>query len=76
MFFELGLKLLLGLIGIEEEFLFCPEGQAAYVTIRQARGFPDEPCNLKISVSHYHHDYRAFVPRQIICVGRLGPAGQ
>jgi hypothetical protein len=48
--FEIGPKLLLCLAGIEKKFLPGAEDQPADVAIGHARGFPNEPRDLEISL--------------------------
>ena len=51
-FFELGLKLFFGLVGVEQKFLASTERQAAYVAVGCARRGADEPDDDELAVGH------------------------
>jgi hypothetical protein len=68
MFFEIGLQLLLGFVGVQEELLPGAEGETAEIAIGHAGCGPDESYDPEISVRH-----RTIIAGRLGAVNLLGP---
>jgi len=62
---EIRLELLLGLVGVQQEFLPRPESQPAHVTVGDAGCGAYEPYDSQIPLGHASHDCRGGPCRQM-----------